>query len=71
VVDALEVIAELVATARDPSALQGRGETSRARRLCVTLLQMLALAGLGAALYWWGPAAVDRVRDQIETYRAK
>jgi serine/threonine protein kinase len=65
----LEAIANLAAAARTQSDLtrrRGKGECP----LWVTLLQMVVLAGLGAAVYWYGPSVYQIVSAQVSEWVA-
>jgi hypothetical protein len=74
VVTALGAMSDLVAAARYPGQLPAQraaGWGGKPRSLWVTVLQMLALAGLGWAAYAWGPPAFQVVCDQLEAFRPR
>jgi hypothetical protein len=66
VVAALATLDDMVADARSTGHLKRRRPERAERAWWVTAVQMLALAALGGAIYWFGPTAYQAISDRVD-----
>ena len=57
---------DMIADARTTGQLRRRRPERAERAWWVTALQMLALALLGGAIYWFGPPALQMIGDRVD-----